>query len=198
MDTQLSQLLAEIELKGRENDARETDFSKKMLNLDPDSARLMHILARSSGAKRMLEIGTSNGYSTIWLASAAAEVGGRVTTIDLNPEKHALAHENLQRAGLLDSVEMVLGKAGTIVGELIGPFDLVFFDADRRNAPANLEVLLPKLAPSVLLLADNVLSHPEEIAGYLAAVKKLEHFEHVVVPIGKGLSVAYRGAKPLN
>jgi predicted O-methyltransferase YrrM len=193
MDPDVTELLAELEKHGREHDARETDFSRKMRNLDPDTARLMHVLARSSGAKCILEIGTSNGYSTIWLASAAATTGGRVVTIEQSEEKQSMARENLRRAGLLDSVELLLGKAGTMVRELNGPFDLVFFDADRAGAAENLQILLPKLTPSVLLLADNALSHPEEIAGYLAAVGKLEEFEHVVVPVGKGLSVAYRG-----
>jgi predicted O-methyltransferase YrrM len=195
MTQHLTELLAEVERRGREHDARETDHSRKMLNLEADTARLMHILARSSRAKRILEIGTSNGFSTIWLASAVAETGGLITTIDQSAEKLAMARENLRRAGLLDFVEMLEGRAGTIVRELIGPFDLVFFDADRIGAAANLENLLPKLTPSVLLLADNVLSHPEEIAAYMAAVKKIDGFEHVVVPVGKGLSVAYRGSK---
>lgn len=194
MEERLLTLLAELEQKGREHDARQTEHSKKMLNLEPDTAQLVHILARSGGAKRILEIGTSNGYSTIWLASVAAENGGRVTTIDVSADKQTMARENLRRAGLLDFVEFLLGKANTIVKELAGPFDVVFIDADRTGAAENLKVLMPKLAPSVLLLADNVHSHPEEIAGYLAAVKKLEEFEHVVVPIGKGLSVAYRRA----
>jgi predicted O-methyltransferase YrrM len=196
MEQHLTELLAEMERYGREHDTRETDHSRKMLNLEPDTARLVNILARSSRAKRILEIGTSNGYSTIWLASAVAESRGLVTTIDQSAEKQAMARENLRRAGLLDSVEMLQGRAGTIARELVGPFDLVLFDGDRIGAAANLETLLLKLTPSVLLLADNVLSHPQEIAGYLDEVKKLEEFEHVVVPVGKGLSVAYRGARP--
>jgi predicted O-methyltransferase YrrM len=195
MEQHLTVLLEEIEEHGRKHDAQEADHSRKLLNLERDTARLVHILARSSKAKRILEIGTSNGYSTIWLAAAAAENGGQVTSIDQSAEKQAMARENLQRAGLLDSVELLLGKAGTMVRELTGLFDLVLFDADRKGAAANLEALLPQLTPSVLLLADNVLSHPQEIAGYLAAVEKLEEFEHVLVPVGKGLSVAYRGSR---
>jgi predicted O-methyltransferase YrrM len=197
MEPHLVKLLADLEQLGRENDSRETDHKKKMLNLEPDTARLVYILVRSSGAKHVLEIGTSNGYSTIWLASAVAPNAGRVTTIDVSPEKQTMARENFQRAGLLDSVEMLLGKAGTIVRELTGPFDVVFFDADRVGAASTLETLMPKLSPGVLLLADNVMSHPEEIAGYIAAVKKLPDFEHVIVPIGKGLSIAYRPPQTL-
>ena len=195
MEEHLAALLAELEEHGRAYDAGETEHSKKMLNLEPDTARLMHILGRSLGAKRILEIGTSNGYSTVWLASVAAENGGRVTSIDMSSAKQAMARDNLLRAGLLESVELVLGKAGTMVKELAGPFDVVFIDADRKGAAENLKVLLPKLAPAALLLADNVLSHPEEIAAYLEAVKNLEGFEHVLVPIGKGLSVAYRSGR---
>lgn len=193
MEEHLATLLEEIAEQGREHDAREADHSKKMLNLEPDTARLVHILAVSHGAKRILEIGTSNGYSTIWLASVAAANKGRVISIDLSAEKQAMARENLRRAGLLEWVELVRGKAGSVVKELAGPFDVVFVDADRLGAAENLKVLLPKLATSALLLADNVLSHPEEIAAYLRAVDALPDFEHVMVPIGKGLSVAYRG-----
>ncbi|HEX6780169.1 MAG TPA: hypothetical protein VF099_18305 [Ktedonobacterales bacterium] len=76
-----------------------------------------------------------------------------------------------------------------------GPFDGVFFDADRLSAPAQLSLLLPKLTPDALLLADNALSHPEEIAGYLAAVTARSDFDHLVISVGKGLSVAYRSAE---
>lgn len=195
MDERVAALLTEIAQQGREHDARETDYSKRMLNLEPETARLVHILARSSRAKSILEIGTSNGYSTIWLASAAAAAGGRLVTIDHSAEKQVMARENLRLAGLLEWVELRNGKASTLVRELPGPFDLVFVDADRANAAANLQALLSKLTPSVLLLADNIHSHAEEIAGYLDAVNRLEGFHHVVVPIGKGLSIAYRGAR---
>jgi predicted O-methyltransferase YrrM len=194
MNPRLAELLVEIEQRGVENDERETDRSRRMLNLERDTARLVSILARSSRARRVLEVGTSNGYSTIWLASAVADAGGRVVSIDRNAEKQAMARENLRRAGLADSVELRLGEASAVVQELSGPFDLVFFDGDRTSAPEQLGLLLPKLAPAVLVLADNVFSHPAEIAQYLSAVTKLDGFDHVVVPIGKGLSLSYRGS----
>ena len=194
MNPRLPELLAEIKQQGVENDKRETNRGRRMLNLEPDTARLLSILVRSSRATRVLEVGTSNGYSTIWLASAVAEAGGRVISIDRNPEKQTMARENLRRAGLIDSVDLRLGEASAVVRELDGPFDLVFFDGDRTSAPEQLRLLLPKLASAVLVVADNVLSHPREIARYLAAVGKLEGFDHVVVPIGKGLSLAYRGS----
>jgi predicted O-methyltransferase YrrM len=193
MKQQLIDLLAKIERDGRENDERETDRARKMLNLEPETARLLSILARSARAKRVLEIGTSNGYSTIYLASAVAETGGKVISIERNPDKQSMARENLVRAELLDYVDVRLGDATAIIREIAGPFDFVFFDADRISAAEQLRILAPKLAAAVLVLADNVLSHPTEIAGYLAAAASLGGFEHMVVPVGKGLSLAYRG-----
>jgi predicted O-methyltransferase YrrM len=192
MEQKLQNLLDELERAGAANDAVEADRSRKMLNLEPGTARLVAILARATSATRVLEIGTSNGYSTIWLGWAVAPAGGRVISIEKSPEKHAMARENLARAGLENYVELRLGDASEIARELPGPFDLVFFDADRLTAPEQLRILVPKLTPRALLLADNVLSHPDEIVGYLNAVADLSDFEHVVVPVGKGLSIACR------
>ena len=194
MDPRIRDLLTELERTGAANDAVESDRARKMLNLEPETAGLLAILARSSAAARVLEIGTSNGYSTIWLAWAVAPNGGRVTSIERNANKHAMARDNLTRAGFLDRVELRLGEGTAIIREVSGPFDLVFFDADRISAPEQLHLLLPKLAPRVLLIADNALSHPLEIAEYLDALSELPEFEHVVVPVGKGLSIASRTA----
>jgi len=193
MDQRLRELLQEIETHGLENDARATDHARKMLNLEPASAQLLSILVRASGVTRALEIGTSSAYSTIWLAWSLAPAGGRIISIDRNPDKHALARENLRRADLLDRVELRTGDATEIVRQLTGPFDLVFLDADRWKFPEQIQILLPKLASKVLVIADNVLSHPEEIAEYLKLVSSLPDFQHTTVPVGKGLSIAYRG-----
>jgi predicted O-methyltransferase YrrM len=147
-------------------------------------------LARGSQARRVLEIGTSNGYSTIWLADAVAPAHGTVISIDRSPERQNMARENLLRAGLLERVDLRCGDATEVVVTLPGPFDFVFFDADRIDAHKQLTLLLPKLAPSAFLVADNALSHPAEIANYLTMIGGLEHVQHVLIRVGKGLSVA--------
>jgi predicted O-methyltransferase YrrM len=193
-DTDIRAFLTELYEMGQQNDAREQERSKKMLNLEPETARFLNILVRSSRRTRLLEIGTSNGYSTIWLAWAASITGGRVISIDRDAHKQALADANLRRVGLREVVDLVCGDATEIVAGLPGPFDCVFFDADRSSAPAQLALLLPKLSADVLILADNALSHPNEIAAYLRALEALPQFDRVIVPTGKGLSVAYRSA----
>ena len=191
MNPEIRNFLRQLEEHARTHDAREPERSRKLLNLDPDTAELLSILARSARARRVLEIGTSNGYSTIWIAASVGPEGGRVISIDRSRKKHKLAQGNLLAAGLLQFVDLRLGDATEVIKALPGPFDFVFFDADRVSAPGQLALLLPKLAPQALILADNALSHPEEIAGYLTMVKGLKQVQHVLIPVGKGLSVAF-------
>ncbi len=192
MDGRLTALLDELARFGEDNDARETERPRRMLNITPDTGRLLWILVRSARASRILEIGTSNAYSTIWLADAARETGGRVTTLELNPDKVGLARKNLARAGLGDRVEIVEGRATDILAGLTGPFDFVFLDADRASYLAYLELVVPKLVTGGLLVADNVTSHAHELQDYLARVKSHPALFSVTVPIGKGEEVSLK------
>ena len=195
MNPEIRNFLSKLEEHARAHDAGESEHSRKLLNLEPETAELVSILARSSRARRVLEIGTSNGYSTIWLAASVGPECGRIISIDRSRDKHKMAHDNLLAAGLLQYVDLRLGDATEVVKTLPGPFDFVLFDADRTSAPSQLTLLLPKLAPQALILADNALSHPDEIAGYLTMVKGLKQLQHVLVPVGKGLSVAFADSR---
>jgi len=191
----LNQLLLELEELGRSNDARETERPRKLLNLERPTAELIHLLLRATRRLNVLEIGTSNGYSTLWLAHAMHQSGhsaARVTSINRNPEKIDAARKNLVRAGLASGVTLIEGDATASIAKLSGPFDCVFFDADRITAPKQLKLLLPTLAADVLLLADNVLSHPDEVAPYIDFVRSLPVFESLTLAVGKGLHLAYR------
>ena len=189
----LATLLAAIAADGAAHDAAEPAHARRRLNLDPATAELLALLARSAGATRALEVGTSNGYSTAWLAWAVGPAG-RVTSVDRDAGRQVEARANLSRAGLLGRVDLITGEATEVVAGLAGPFDLVFFDADRVTAAVQLGLLLPNLAARAVLVADNALSHPAEVADYLAAVASLPGVAHAVVPVGKGLSVAVRTA----
>ena len=142
----------------------------------------------------MLEIGTSNGCSALWLADALQRIPGAqpLITLEREVDKAEQARQNFRQAGLDQWIDVRVGSATEIVAGLAGPFDAVFFDADRVSAPEQLALLLPKLSPDSLLLADNALSHPQEIAGYLKAVGELPGFTSLIVPVGKGLHVAHR------
>jgi predicted O-methyltransferase YrrM len=194
-DAQTLTVLRKIEAFGQSNDAQETDRARRMLNLERSTAELIQILVLSSARKRVLEIGTSNGYSALWLASALQRIpqAQRLLTIEHDARKVQQARLNIANAGLSETITVHEGSATEIVRTLPGPFDCVFFDADRISAPEQLRILLPKLEPDVLLLADNVLSHPEEVAGYLKEFEHLPEFVTSTVTVGKGLHIAYRG-----
>ena len=191
MDANIRKLLERLEAEGLKHDSTETQHSRKLLNLEPATAEVVAILLRIAGVRHVLEIGTSNGYSTIWLAATIGPQGGRVTSVDRDPQKHAMARGNLAAADLLRYVDLHLGDATEVVTRLAGPFDCIFFDADRVSAPQQLDLLLPKLSRPALLLADNAISHPDQIAGYLARVEEIDDISHAIIPVGKGLSVAY-------
>jgi predicted O-methyltransferase YrrM len=189
-------VLRQLETHGAENDAAAADRSQKLLNLERPTAELLFLWVTASHRRRVLEIGTSNGYSAIWLACAMAQTGGKpLTTIEREPAKAAQARDNLRRAGVQSHAQVIEGDATRLCAALDGPFDCVFFDADRISAPSQLELLLPKLADDALLIADNALSHPDEIAGYLSAVDALPHFDAALIPVGKGLHVAHRARR---
>ena len=192
MEENVRLLLTELESWGVQNDAVATERSEKMLNLEPDTARFLSLLVQHGKHNRLLEVGTSNGYSTIWLAWSAKQTGGHLISIEHNSAKHTLAQANLERAGLQQYVTLLLGDATQILGELKGSFDFIFLDADRRHYLQRMSLLLPLLSAGSLLLADNVRSHPEEIDPYLRAIEANANFQHNVVGVGKGLSVALK------
>ena len=193
-DAQILAVLRNVEAFGQSNDALETDRARRMLNLERNTAELIQILVLSSSRKRVLEIGTSNGYSAIWLGATLRAIPGAqsLTTIERDPQKVEQARANIADAGLNDTVTVHEGSATEIVAALPGPFDCVFFDADRVSAPEQLRLLLSKLERDVLLLADNILSHPEEVAGYLQEFEHLPEFVTTTVTVDKGLHIACR------
>lgn len=191
MSAEIWKLLQRLEAEGLKHDSAEADHARKFLNLERPSAEVVAVLLRIARVRNLLEIGTSNGYSTIWLASTIGPLGGHVTSIDRDAGKHAMARENLATVDLLRYVDLVQGDATAVVARLPGPFDCLFFDADRLSAPEQLEVLVPKLSLPAVLLADNATSHPDQIGGYLARVGKIEGASHTIIPVGKGLSVAH-------
>jgi predicted O-methyltransferase YrrM len=196
MDRALRALLDELAAFGRENDERETARERRMLNITPDTGRLLAILARSTGARRVLEVGASNGYSTIWLADAARDTGGHVTTIERSPEKAASARANLSRAGLTGWVTLHEGDAHVVLAELSGAFDLIFLDADRASYHTYLERLLALLRPGGLLVTDNAVSHAEELVEFLARIRADDRLDSVTLPIGNGEELTYKRISP--
>jgi predicted O-methyltransferase YrrM len=124
-------------------------------SISPAQGMLLHLLARSSGARSILEIGTLGGYSTIWLARALP-AGGRLVSLETDPEHARVARANIARAGLDGAVQVVVGRALDTLPGLEGPFDLVFLDADKEHNPEYLHWALELSRPGTVIVADNV------------------------------------------
>jgi len=194
MDAKLEALLQELEAFGIENDEREQERHRRMLNITADTGRFLHILIQSAGARRILEVGTSNGYSTIWLADAARLIDGHVTSLDVDEEKTRMATANLARAGLSEYASLHTGDAAALIQGPPGPYDLIFLDADRPSYPRYLELALPRLRTGGLLVADNAVSHAAELERYLHIVRCHPDLETVTLPVGKGEELSYKTA----
>lgn len=126
----------------------------------PNQGKLLHLLARLQGAKKILELGALGGYSTIWLARALPP-DGRLITLEADPKHAEVARANISRAGLADRVELRLGRAldtlPQLLAEGLGPFDLIFIDADKQNIPAYFTFALKLSRRGGLIIVDNVI-----------------------------------------
>ncbi len=145
----LEQLKRELELFGEQNDDAQQSRGSKMLNITRDTGELLAVLVQTRGAAAVLEIGTSNGYSTLWLAEAVKRLGGRVTTIERDEGKRAMAAANFQRAGLEPWIEQLAGEAGTLLPTLpTAAYPLIFLDSDRQHYQAWWPEIQRLLAPA--------------------------------------------------
>ena len=156
-------------------------------NISSETAKFLYIWVKSMKAKNVLEIGTSNGYSGLWLASAISGNGGSLTTVESFQERFDLAEENFAEAGLAEVVNQVLGHAPEIIPDLQGEFDFAFFDATKKEHITYFDTVLPKLKTGGVIVVDNVVSHKEQLKEFIDYVDERQDVESLEVPLGSGL-----------
>ncbi len=189
----LENLLAELEQFGKDNDGSTTERPRKMLNITRDTGEFLAVLVRATLARRVLEIGTSNGYSTLWLASAARAISGSVTTVEKSQYKIDLASNNFARSDLTSYISQLHDDAGRLLERSAdSAFDMIFLDSERPEYPGWWPNLRRVLRPGGLLVVDNATSHPVEIAPFIALVKADAEFVTSLVPVGNGEFLAVR------
>lgn len=192
MDAHLTTLLAELAAFGDTHDSDAANRATRMLNITPDTGDFLAVLVKAMKARRILEIGTSNGYSTLWLADAAGSEG-TVTTVERAPAKIAMARANFARAGLAERIEQREGDAGDILRSLDdGAYDVLFLDSLRTAYLAWWPDLKRVLREGGLLVVDNATSHPQDMADFVAAVQADSGFTTSLVPVGKGEFLAVK------
>ncbi|WP_406207187.1 O-methyltransferase [Streptomyces decoyicus] len=186
MDHGLAELLGELEEFGSTNDAATDDRSRKMLNITHDTGVFLALLIKASKAKKVLEIGTSNGYSALWLADAVGE-DGTVTTIEQAPHKRAMAERNFQRTGLGPRIQQIEDEAGRFIATCdAGEYDFIFLDSDRGQYADWWPSLQRILADGHLLVVDNAISHAHQMEDFNRLVAASDGYLSSLSPIGKG------------
>ena len=165
--------------------------SRGMMNVPLTDGRCLRLLVEAIGAKHIAEIGTSNGYSGIWQCLALKTTGGRLTTFEIDAARAALARENFQKAGVNDMVTLVEGDAHERVGELTGPLDMVFIDADKEGYLDYLKQLLPKVRPGGLIVAHNINAQQAD-PQFVQAITTSPELETVFYTQGGGMSVTLK------
>ena len=153
----------------------------------PDTGALLHTLARASGARRILEIGTAIGYSTLWMATALP-ADGALITMEYDAGRAARARDHFAAAGYADRISVIVGDATRFLHKVGGPFDVIFQDSDKKLYEPMLDRLIELLRPGGLLVADNILWNGEVIPGYVANRKYSEEDTAAIVSFSKRLS----------
>jgi predicted O-methyltransferase YrrM len=191
MDAARRELAAEIHAAATEHDAAQADRLDRYRILEPETAELLAVLVKATGPRRLLELGTSIGYSTLWLADAAEAVGATLVSVELDAERSATARETLERAGL-DADLQVGDAAEALRSSGDESWDLIFLDAERPAYAGYWPDVLRVLRPGGLVAIDNVLSHPDQVTEILALIAAEPAATGTLVPIGAGLQLALR------
>ena len=191
MKAKLKAYLETVYSESRAHDETQTERAACWRNLHPDSAALLAVLVRAKQARKVLEVGTSNGYSTLWLADAVRDTGGSLRTLEIDKARKKAARQNLREAKLDDFVRMEVCDAGEFLRDYPKYYDVVLLDADRSQYTAywpHLQRILTK--PGSLLVVDNVLSHADEVQAFIVLVEADKNFSSMVLDIGAGLLLA--------
>jgi len=191
MNSERRAIADEIYALGREFDAQQSNRLARLRNLEPATAQLLAVLVRAAGARRILEVGTSNGYSTLWLSDAASITGGHVESLDIDPRRSDQACDNIARAGLDGLATCRTVSAAQALAEYPDDaWDLIFLDAERPEYVGYWPNVRRTLAPGGTLVIDNAVSHAAELSDISRQLANDPRLTTVSVPIGEGLLVS--------
>jgi len=189
LDEQVLAVLSRLEREDRAEREAGVPARSRARQVEPTTGRFLFALAASQAGVEVLEIGGSRGYSSIWLAAGARVLGGRLISLEHDPEKCAAWRRNVAEAGLEEWAELVEGDALVTLGESRDVFDLVFLDAEKDDYEELFALARALLEPGALVVADNVLSHAEPLAAYSAARQADPTLSSVTVPLDRGLEL---------
>ena len=182
------QRIADLYDEFKQHDARQSDRLRRYRNIEAESAKLLGMLVRTQQSKQILEIGTSTGYSTLWLAEAAKSVGGKVQTLEINAFRSAQAKKYAEEFRLERFIDFWVGDASDYLAQATESYDLILLDAERGCYVSYWNDLKRLLQFSGnTLIVDNVISHAAEVKDFLELIKADENYMSTILPVGAGL-----------
>ena len=202
MDTAVEKVIQEFEKRSEKEWQQlnrmnagefESQIDKFLLAVGPATGELMNLLIKEAKAKTILEVGSSYGYSTVWLAEAAGETGGKVISLEIHPEKQKHARESIRKAGLDRIVDFRLGDARESLGKLTEKVDFVLLDLWKDLYIPCFDLFYPRLNRGALIVADNMLSPEnsrEDAAAYRKHIRKKSGIQSVLLNVGFGLELS--------
>ena len=183
LDETTNKIMAELE-----------ETQKQFWNIARETGVMLNMFIKMMNAKNALEIGTSNGYSGLWLAKALKQTGGHLTTIEFYEKRQSIAIENFKTCGVDDIITPIQGSAILILENLPQDtkFDFVFIDANKREYIKYLNIIKPYLTKKCMICADNIISHAEKVQDFVDAIDADDDFQYEILNLPAGLLVAYR------
>ena len=188
LDDRVRAVLRRLEQETARDEAAGVPVDQRSLQIEPSSGALLYAICAARPRCEVLEIGGSRGYSTIWLGASVRDFGGHVTSLEVDPVRLEASRRNIADAGLDDWVEVIAGDAFETLARLDGPYGVVFLDAWKDDYEALFALARARADAGAVVVADNVVSHPE-LAAYSAARQADPAAVSVTVPLDSGLEV---------
>ena len=180
-DNKEKKLLAELE-----------KTQKDFWNISKATANFLNMLIKISDAKNVVEVGTSNGYSGIWLANALTKTGGHLTTIEFWDKRIVLAQENFKKCKVDNIITIKQGEACEVLAKIDFEIDFAFIDANKSEYIKYFDIIDPKLKKGGIITADNITSHPEKVANFVEKIQSDPNYQVEILDLPGGLLVAYK------
>jgi predicted O-methyltransferase YrrM len=190
LDDRVRAVLARLEAEDADERARGLAPAKRSRQIAHTTGQFLFAFVAPQTACEVLEIGGSRGYSTVWLAAGVRLFGGRVVSLEHDPDKIDAWERNIEEAGLAEWAQLVEGDAFESLARIEDVFDVVFLDAEKDDYEALFPVARAKLEPGGVVIADNVLSHADTLGAYSAARQGDPSLESVTVPLDRGLELS--------